>query len=153
MKCGKELSVGIAEIDTQHGELAAAVTSIEDAVRLGDRWISVHSAFVRTAECARAHFALEESLMRVLNYPDIEEHIAAHREFSNRLDVLLGQTLTAALTEESIVFIKGWLESHVLNHDLRYARYFAERIIEPGQPAPRALYSIAQGGDMPEPCA
>ena len=127
MKWSKEFSVGIQEIDEQHETLADCVTSIENAVKGRDRWLSVHSALIRAADFARIHFAVEESLMRIHAYPGLEAHIAEHRRFSNHLDELQRKTLTVSMSEEAIAFIQGWLETHVFSHDRPYASHFLER--------------------------
>ncbi len=127
MKWKQEFSVGIQEIDEQHKALADCVTTIENAVKQGDRWLSVHSALIRAADIARIHFAVEESLMRIHAYPGLEAHVAEHRRFSNHLDELQRKTLTVSMSEEAIAFIQGWLEAHVPNHDRLYAAHFLKR--------------------------
>ncbi len=127
MKWAKEFSVGIEEIDAQHKTLADCVTSIEQAVDGRERWLAVHSALVRAADFARIHFAVEESLMRIHAYPRLEEHIVAHRRFSKHLEELQHKSLTVDVSEEMIIFIRGWLELHVPTHDKPYAAHFLTR--------------------------
>ena len=127
MKWGKELSVGIREIDEQHRTLADCVTFVEQAVIGKQRWIAVHSALIRTADFARIHFAVEESLMRIHAYPRLEQHIVAHRRFTEHLAQLQHKALTIDVSEEMIAFIKGWLEAHVPSEDLAYASHFLAR--------------------------
>lgn len=127
MKWKKEFSVGIQEIDEQHKTLADCITSIEQSVDGQERWLAVHSALVRAADFARIHFAVEESLMRIHAYPRLEEHIVAHRRFTDDLERLQKKALTADVSEEMIAFIRGWLEIHVPTHDLPYATHFLTR--------------------------
>ena len=124
MKWGKEFSVGIQELDQQHSVLADCVTALENAIGAKERWISTHSAIIRTANYARFHFAVEESLMRIHRYPLLETHIAEHQRFSNYQEELQTKSLTATMTQEAIAFIKGWLEQHVRAHDQPYAVHF-----------------------------
>ncbi len=109
MKWKQEFSVGIQEIDEQHKTLADCVTSVETSVVGRERWLEVHSALIRAADFARIHFAVEESLMRIHACPGLEEHIAAHRRFSNHLEELKHKSLTVDVSEEMISFIRGWL--------------------------------------------
>ena len=128
MKWTKEFSVGIQEIDEQHKTLADCVTAIEHAVAGQERWLIVHSTLIRAADFARIHFAVEESLMRIHAYPRLEEHISEHRRFSKHLDELQHKALTVDVSEEMIVFIRGWLETHVPTHDKPYAAHFLARM-------------------------
>lgn len=128
MKWTKEFSVGIQEIDEQHRTLADCVTAIEQAVAGQERWLAVHSTLIRAADFARIHFAIEESLMRIHAYPRLEEHIVAHRRFSQHLEELQRKSLTVDVSEEMIDYIQGWLETHVPMHDKPYAAHFLTRM-------------------------
>ena len=124
MKWKQEFSLGIPEIDEPHKTLADCVTLVEEAVVGRARWVAVHSTLIRAADFARIHFAVEESLMRVHAHPGLNEHILAHRQFSEHLHVLQHKSLTADVSEEMIVFIRGWLEKHVATLDRAYASHF-----------------------------
>ncbi len=136
MKWTKEFSVGIQEIDEQHKTLADCVTAIEQAVAGRERWLAVHSTLIRAADFARIHFAVEESLMRIHAYPGLEEHIVAHRRFSEHLVELQQKALTVDVSEEMINFIRGWLELHVPTHDKSYAAHFLTRMASCGSCSP-----------------
>jgi len=127
MKWKQEFSVGIQEIDEQHKTLADCVTSVENAVIGRERWLAVHSALISAADFARIHFAVEESLMRIHAYPGLEDHTLAHRRFTDHLEELQHKSLTVDVSEEMIVFIRGWLEIHVTTQDKHYAQHFLMR--------------------------
>ena len=129
MKWTKEFSVGIHEIDEQHKILSDCIESLEHAVVGRERWSAVHSAFIRLAEFARIHFAVEESLMRIHDYPGLEEHIHEHWQFSDGLKTLKEKSLTADVSQEMIAFIRAWLDQHVITSDKRYALHFLKRMV------------------------
>lgn len=131
MKWNQEFSVGIREIDDQHRILADCVTSVEQAVFGRERWIAVHSALIRVAEFARLHFAVEECLMRIHAFPDLDAHAATHREFTAHIEELQRKSLTVDVSAEMIAYTQGWLEMHVPMLDRRYADYFRERVALP----------------------
>lgn len=68
MEWKKEYSVGIHEIDKQHKTLIESISGIEPAVAQYDLR-SADAALVCLADLAHAHFALEEILMRIHDYP------------------------------------------------------------------------------------
>jgi hemerythrin len=129
MKWKKEFSVGIHEIDEQHKTLSDCIESVEQAVVGRERWSAVHSAFIRLEEFARIHFAVEESLMRIHDYPGLEEHIHEHWQFSDNLKRLKEKSLTADVSQEMIAFIRAWLDQHVITSDKRYALHFLKRMV------------------------
>jgi hemerythrin len=71
-----KLLTGIEEIDEQHKVMFEVINRLEHAVSSEDKWSAVHFALVElTATCA-FHFAVEEALMRLHDYPDLGAHIA-----------------------------------------------------------------------------
>ncbi|MBK7415764.1 MAG: hemerythrin domain-containing protein [Dechloromonas sp.] len=74
----------------------------------------------RISAVARSHFVLEEALMRLHGYPDLEQHIAEHRAFSARLAQLEEQAIRQDVSLHIIEFIKQWLMNHIGGSDQSY---------------------------------
>ena len=74
------LSVGIEEIDEQHKVLVELINRMHEAIHQRHGSDAVKGILVDLADYTRIHFAVEESLMRILNYPDYENHKAIHEE-------------------------------------------------------------------------
>lgn len=129
MKWKKDFSVGIHEIDEQHKTLSDCIASLEEAFVGQERWSAVYSALARLADFARIHFAVEESLMRIHDYPGLEEHIHEHWRFSDDLKRLQEKALTADVSQEMIAFVRTWLDTHVITSDKRYALHFLKRMV------------------------
>lgn len=128
MKWTKEFSVGIHEIDQQHQILSDCITSLENAVVGQERWSAVHIALINLTDFAWIHFAVEEALMRIHDYPWLEEHIHEHRQFSEDLKRLNEKALRIDVSQETIAFIRAWLDKHVVESDKRYALHFLKRL-------------------------
>jgi len=80
-----EISVGIEEIDAQHRVLVDLLNEIHEAIQQG-RTLEVTKGIVdRLDEYTRVHFAVEESLMRILHYPDYERHKEEHEKLIAQL--------------------------------------------------------------------
>ena len=127
MKWTKEFSVGIHEIDEQHRILEDCVASLERAVAGRDRSSTVHAALEDLADFARIHFAVEESLMRIHDFPGLDEHIHEHWRFSDQLKRLKDKALSTDVSQEMIAFVQGWLDDHVVTSDKQYAMHFLKR--------------------------
>jgi len=123
MEWKKEYSIGIREIDEQHKAVIECISDIEQAVARYDRR-SVDAAIVRLVDLAHAHFTLEESLMRILDYPGLEEHADDHKQFSAHLRMLQERFLTTAVFHDRIESLQEWWDAHVQEHDKSYALHF-----------------------------
>lgn len=68
------------------------------------------------------HFSEEEKLMAKANYPNLDEHIKAHKTFVDEVDkfkqALSGNT--AELNEEIFIFLSNWLINHIQKIDKQY---------------------------------
>ena len=128
MEWKNEYSVGIREIDEQHKTLTECISSIEQAAVQYDRQ-AADTALVRLADLAQAHFTLEESLMRIHDYPRLEEHADDHRQFSFYLETLQERFLTTDVFHDRIEFLHEWWDTHVQKHDKSYALHFLKYTI------------------------
>jgi len=86
----------------------------------------VHEILDRLIEYTRIHFVVEESLMRILDYPEYEGHKKQHEgllrhvsELSEKAEV--GNT---AIGFELMHFLKIWLTKHIMESDKRYTDHF-----------------------------
>jgi hemerythrin len=119
----EEYSVGIPEIDAQHQTLAGCIALVETAVTTHQRWLAVHSALVRLADFVRIHFAVEESLLRIHRYPELERHVREHLAFADQVRQLQEKSLSVDVSEEMVAFIEEWLHEHIMTSDKHYAAY------------------------------
>lgn len=128
-----ELSVGIEEIDTQHKVLVDLLNETHDAIQQGRAVQTTKDVVDRLDEYTRVHFAVEESLMRILHYPDYERHKEEH----DKLVTQLGDIQTkwkerqGAIGIELTFFLKDWLTKHIMEGDKRYTAYFLAQGIRP----------------------
>ena len=127
-----ELSVGIEEIDAQHQVLVDLLNQIHEAIQQRHAAEVTQSIIEKLGEYTRIHFAVEESLMRIMHYPDYESHKNAHDKLIEQLLDLQGRLNTGkAVSFELAHFLKVWLTKHIMESDQRYAPYFLEQGIKP----------------------
>jgi len=120
------LSVGIEEIDAQHKVLVGLVNEMHEAIRLHHANEVVHGILNKLAEYTRIHFAVEESLMRILDYPDYEVHKAQHEELIRSVVDLQEKVASgkASVGFELMHFLKVWLTKHIIESDKEYGTHF-----------------------------
>lgn len=125
-----ELSVGIEEIDAQHKMLVGLLN------RLYDEAI-VHQASAETlndilhelVEYTIIHFAVEESLFRIFDYPATEIHTKHHNELKVQVAELQEKLKRgeATLNVELMMFLKKWLQYHIIEEDKLYGPFLIQR--------------------------
>ncbi len=123
-----ELSVGIQELDEQHKILVGLLNQLHEAIEEHHGSSEARKILEQLAEYTRVHFAVEESLMRVLEYPDYEEHKQQHENLIAQVDDLRAKLDAGshAITFELLHFLKGWLTKHILDSDKHYAPHFLD---------------------------
>ncbi len=123
MEWKEDYSVGIREIDEQHKAIIECISSIKKAAVRYDR-PATDVAVVRLLDLAQAHFKVEESLMRIHDYPRLEEHAAEHKKFSVYLIALQERFITTEVFHHRLEIFQGWWATHVQKHDKSYALHF-----------------------------
>lgn len=120
------LSVGVAEIDTQHQELFRRVDRLLDSMLRNDRTEAARLLDF-LSEYVVVHFSDEEALMEGTAYPDLQRHTLDHRRFRATLQEIAaafaerGPTASLVLRLEQEVV--GWLKDHVYFTDVALGRF------------------------------
>ena len=122
------LSVGIEEIDVQHQVLVGLVNEMHEAIRLHHSSEVVRGILNKLAEYTRIHFAVEESLMRILDYPDYEAHKSQHEGLIQAVQDLQEKVDSgkASVGFELMHFLKVWLTKHIIESDKEYSTFFLD---------------------------
>ena len=118
-----EYTVGIGSIDAQHQGLFAIGRELYAAMSAGQGKSVLARILDRLVQYTAVHFAHEERLMQMHNYPDFARHKAEH-------DALVKQVLAfqaefnggrATMAVQVLQFVKDWLEKHIKASDFAYA--------------------------------
>lgn len=98
--------------DTQHQVLFELIEALKLPTANKD-------IFTRLTDFAENHFLLEEAYMSQLEYPKIDEHIAAHNRFRKELQSMIQSAgeFDAQMREALSIFLREWLTRHVFGID------------------------------------
>jgi hemerythrin-like metal-binding protein len=125
------LSVGVERVDAQHLELVKAFNSLQGAMEEGKGSDQVLSTLRFLGDYARKHFSTEESLMRIHDYPGLDEHRAAHEAFRAEVAKLLEETEAArhriAKTMQVSRALLDWMFTHIGEMDRKMGAYLVEK--------------------------
>lgn len=128
-----DFSVGIQEVDEQHKDLVDLLNQLHEAIIERHGTLASRNILNRLADYTRIHFTVEESLMRVVNYPEYEEHKHVHEELITQVIALQEKLDTgkAAITFELLHFLKIWLQKHIIESDKQFGQFFLDHGFAP----------------------
>lgn len=130
-----DFEIGIAEIDLQHKQLLHLLERLRDSA--GKRYgFAANAILEELAVETRVHFAVEESLMRLLSFPDTEAHAAEHRRLAEQLEKFRKRAQDFDVADDLCAFIQTWLIDHVNQFDREFVGHFLARGVDP-HAAPR----------------
>ncbi|MCB1906771.1 MAG: hemerythrin family protein [Rhodocyclaceae bacterium] len=123
-----DYSVGVQEIDEQHKELVGLLNDLHTAIHEHHGTQASRRILDELAEYTRTHFMVEESLMRISNYPEFEAHKHSHEELIAQVQGLQEKLDSgqAAITFELLHFLKVWLTRHINEADKRFGSYLTQ---------------------------
>lgn len=110
----------VAKHDEEHKKLFAMLNDLHDSV--GQDRASIGRKLDALIAYVVEHFKSEENNMQSHNYPDFVAHKAEHDKLVATCADLqkkfhAGQ---AEINADTTAFVKGWLDTHIPNVDLRY---------------------------------
>ncbi len=123
------LSVGIEEIDEQHKILVRLVNNLYEAIIRKHEAVVIDGILTELVQYTIVHFSVEESLMRIFDYPQYEDHKRHHEELTAQvLDIREKVRLRqATVSMELLNFLRSWLTNHIMIEDKHYEPYFLKQ--------------------------
>jgi hemerythrin len=118
-------SVQVRQFDDQHKKLIELINQLHDAMKVGRGKEVVEDVLKALINYTATHFAAEEQMMRLHNYPGYERHRKEHSLLVARvLDVQkkLRQG-DAPLSQSVMTFLQEWLTNHIMVIDKDYGPF------------------------------
>lgn len=113
--------IGISKVDEEHRHLFTLIKAL--SLESVDKTVEELLDYVVT------HFSNEQELMEGSGYPAFEQHLRLHEEFASQVADFLGNG--SAWSEDRVQelrrFLNKWLIGHIMTHDLRFGKWFANR--------------------------
>lgn len=112
-------------IDRQHQELFQMINNLHAGIIAGNRMSVMGSTLEHLFRYTLRHFQAEETLMFLIDYPDIHIHKKTHEELARQTERMLeawkaGELVpTIALSD----FLADWLCHHIQENDMALIEY------------------------------
>ena len=109
--------VGIHSIDAQHQGLFAIAQELYQAMSSGQGKSALGKTLDRLVTYTSSHFAHEERLMQLHDYPGLAAHQAEHAALRARVLQFQAdfRTARAPMMVQLLQFLKEWLATHIRN--------------------------------------
>jgi len=127
------LSVKIPSIDRQHKVLIGIINELHQVLEKNKETSSSMRAILgKLRNYTRIHFIYEELIFKRLDYPEIEQHFAAHKNLVDNVELLYEKVKIGemVLPENLMDFLKNWLNHHILEEDMAYSTFLIENGIK-----------------------
>ncbi len=123
MKWKSQYATGIRNIDQQHREIVDFITQFENLSEDKAVWHEAHPLILRTKVFMQFHFAVEESLMRLLPYPDRDAHRAEHQRELEHIADIERRMLRGDRDQDLALSMRNCLFGHIVAGDKQLAQY------------------------------
>jgi hemerythrin-like metal-binding protein len=124
-------AVGIDDIDDDHKKLVKLIQKLFGALISAQGAVYVKALFCELIDYTKYHFQREEEIYAENNYDKLNKHKELHQSLIRQvLDMsrnIMEQGETEAVSDELFEFLKGWLINHIINEDLKFKTFLAQR--------------------------
>lgn len=122
-KWSSDYSVGIKTIDDQHQELVNILNRMFVAVSRREGNKVIGGILDALMSYTQTHFTLEERLMRLADYEDIDSHMLVHKNLIAELNQISNKYMLEEkpVYFELLSFLRTWLREHIQGCDTKYS--------------------------------
>lgn len=124
-----EYSVGNTTLDSQHKKLLQLCKRVSSFQSDGSKESreAFHSILSELAFYADQHFALEEDVLRRVDYPQLPAQIQEHNAYREWLTEYLFIAMNGNIDPSSLQhYLEEWWLKHILLSDMEYAPYLSK---------------------------
>ncbi|KOR30237.1 hypothetical protein TI04_06720 [Achromatium sp. WMS2] len=124
------LSLGISAIDSQHRRIVDYINELETA-RIANDKIGISQVLIGLIDYTMTHFAFEEELMQLGDYPYLNAHRQSHESFTKRINHYVEQHENGVdISRKLLSELKLWLSEHISRDDKHYVPYVKKCITQ-----------------------
>ena len=121
----EEYAVGIEAIDRDHKRLIASINELYEAMHDNTSAERIPDLLKSLTDYTLNHFAAEQAIMENIAYPDSQTHFREHGVMARKISDISARHKSGqvGISVELLLFLKNWLETHILKTDRALARH------------------------------
>lgn len=127
-KWSHELETGIPLVDEQHQKILNVTNLFFIRHKCGHGKDGVKECLDFLGQYILYHFQAEEAYQLKCGYPNYPEHSALHKGIATQVKFFTVKIAAAdysgPIIEEFYHFLSDWINQHIYEEDLKFARYF-----------------------------
>lgn len=149
---GEAWQIGIEELDDHHRVLVDLINELDRAIKEKNGSVVCVAILNDLYDYTRVTFAVEESLMRLMGYPDYAAHKQQHESLVDGLEEISQKYSTGTnVSFELLSFLRAWLLKHIHTADRAYVPYLLAKGVtpvhrEPPRPGRQGFWYGLMGG-------
>jgi hemerythrin len=117
-------NIGVKVMDEQHKVFASYINELYDAIQAGKAEAITEPTLAKLTDYIQSHFAVEEDILKSINYPMLEDQKGQHAYYISELTFLKSSYLNKTQTAQNmLLFLRDWFLHHITTEDLKYAEY------------------------------
>lgn len=122
-------SIGHKELDEHHFQMMTIINRLHKFKMSRSLYKNARSLLREAVDYSKRHFEAEETAMHRSMYPELTEHIMAHRRYNKTLSRLIQEYEVdpTNISEEFLKFLKGWWLNHIQTLDIEFGTFLKRR--------------------------
>jgi hemerythrin-like metal-binding protein len=132
IKWRESYNTGIRSMDIQHQKLIELINELYKELRKEGANESVEDVLIQMKTYAEKHLQVEEGILATNGYPDVENHIAIHQSYRDRLTTLIAESKKdhEAAVKNTYAFLRQWWMAHIVVEDKKYGEFLKSKGVE-----------------------
>jgi len=128
-KFSEAYTVKIQSVDDQHEVIFNYINSIHNSIKNRGSREEIRKTLNDLAQFTIKHFAHEEDMMTTHNYPEYTEHKRIHTSLLVKVKEIVDKMNAGEEVDliSVMIFLKDWLQVHILKIDRKYMPFLNER--------------------------
>jgi len=117
-----ECRMGFEEIDSQHRLLFAISNELLEISNPKSQEPEIKYLLRHLRDYVEKHFSFEEKFMEEKKFPGLSDHKEKHQKIVAEINNALTSSASMSALKESLeTLLDGWVQSHILVEDKKYA--------------------------------
>ncbi|MGL1890578.1 MAG: hemerythrin family protein [Spirochaetaceae bacterium] len=116
--------LNIPIIDEQHRAFVAILNTFHFLLQKGAGYKIINrNRAILIQHFAELHFVTEEHLMKISEYPHLDEHIEMHKKIMKGIHKTVKEVIATGDPQTALEFLRNWWLTHISKEDREFADY------------------------------
>lgn len=124
-----EFLIGIDAIDREHRDIFDRLLALEQGIVKREPWHVMQFLLADVGYALKFHFAVEEALLAMIGFPELEAHRQQHVKLTLELSELERKVKKSNSPMDLVHFFEEWFVKHVLVEDRQFVDFSRQALV------------------------